>query len=179
MRSVTRASRPPSDSEAGETLVELMITVAIMGLSMVAILGALWTTLRIADFNSKTASADTVLRAFAETLKQGDPGDDFEYVPCTVAGAEVTYPAYEPVAPYTSYEATVTDVRYLNGYTAGNEPIWAATCPAATDGGLQELTLEVSGPVDDPAVTDSESVTIVKRDTSSDVMNAGSEPEDP
>ena len=117
-------------SERGETLVELMVTISILGVSMVAILGAIWTTLRVADFNSKSSSADTVLRTFAETLKQGDSADIYHYVPCTTAGGQVTYPAYNPPAPYDHYTATITKIRYLNGFDSDNEPIWSDTCPA-------------------------------------------------
>ena len=163
-----RRRSTPASSEAGESLVELMITVAIMGVSMVAILGAIWTTLRVADYNSKASNADVVLRAYAETMQQPDAGDEFDYVPCTTAGGQVTYPAYAPPAPYEDYDATVTDVRYLNGYTAGNEPVWSDTC-LATDQGLQEITLSVTGPVDDPEVTSTETVTVLKRDARDDV----------
>jgi hypothetical protein len=168
MRPASRASRPPIDSESGESLVELMITVAIMGLAMVAILGAIWTTIRVADFNSKTSSADTVLRTYAEAMKQPETTDEFKYIPCTVLGAEVTYPAYVPTAPYEDYDASVTSVRYINGYSTENAPNWVDTCPA-TDGGLQELTLRASGPNTDPEADSTETVTIVKRDARNDV----------
>lgn len=174
-----RNGRALGGAEAGDTLVELMITVAILGLAMVAILGAIWTTLRVADFNSKTSSADSVLRTYAETMKQGDETDTYHYVPCTVAGGQVTYaPPYEPAAPYEHYDATVAQVRYLTGYTAGNEPIWADTCPAA-DLGLQELTLRVTGPDNDNTVKSTESVTIVKRNATDDVPRSSTDPEDP
>ena len=168
MRPYSRASRPPTNAESGESLVELMITVAIMGFAMVAILAGIWTTLRVADLNSKTSSADTVLRSFAETMKQPATADDFEYVPCTVPGGQVTYPTYPAKAPYLQYTATVTKVRYLNGYTAGNEPIWADACPA-TDGGLQELSLRVTGPNNDAEIKGTEHLTLVKRDARLDV----------
>jgi hypothetical protein len=168
MRRHPRALQPPSRSESGETLVELMITVAIMGLSMVAILGAIWTTLRVADFNSKTSSADVVLRGFAETLKEPEATNTFKYVPCTVPGGEVTYPAYEPAALYSHYDATITNIRYLTGYNASNEPTWADACPA-TDLGLQELTLRVVGPDNDPEVKGTETVTVIKRNAVDDV----------
>ncbi len=168
MRFCPRASRPSTNSESGETLVELMITVAIMGIAMVAILGGIWTTLRVADFNSKTSSADVVLRAFAESLKQPQPTDTFQYLPCTVAGGQVTYPTYNPASPYSHYQATVTKVRYLSGYTASNEPTWSDSCPA-TDLGLQELTLKVTGPDNDAESKSTETVTVVKRDARDDV----------
>jgi type II secretory pathway pseudopilin PulG len=164
----SRRRSAPASSEAGETLVELMITVAILGLSMVAILAAIWTTLRTADINSKSSNADTALRAFAEQLKQPQATDTFKYLPCTTAGAQVTYPTYSPPAPYDHYTATVTKVRYLTGYSASEEPTWATACPA-TDRGLQEITLTVTGPDNEPDVASTETVTIVKRDARDDL----------
>jgi type II secretory pathway pseudopilin PulG len=169
------------NAESGETLVELMITVAILGVSMVAILGALWTTLRVADFNSKTSSGDTVLRTFAETMKQGAPTDTYHYVPCTVAGAAVTYPAYAPLAPYNRYDATVIQIEYLTGYDANNQPTFTTDgrCPAATDLGLQQITLKVVGPNNDATVKTTQSMTIVKRDARVDVPRTSTNPANP
>ncbi len=164
-------------AEAGDTLVELMITVAILGVSMVAILGGIWATLRSADYNSKSSSADTVLRAFAETMNEGRATDTYHYVPCTTAGGQVPYPTYTPAAPYDHYTATITKIRYLNGYS-GDEPVWSDTCPAS-DGGLQELTLKVTGPDNVPEVRGTETVTIVKRDALTDVPRTSTDPEDP
>lgn len=155
------------ERERGETLVELMVTISILGVSVVAILGALWTTLRVADFNSKSSSADTVLRAFAETMKQGGSSDTYHYVPCTTAGGQVTYPAYTPSEPYANYTTSITKIRYLNGFS-GDAPVWADSCPA-TDGGLQELTLKATGPTNDPDVRGTETTTIVKRDATQDL----------
>jgi len=163
-------------TESGETLVELMVTIAVLGIAMVAILGALWTTLRIADFNSKTSDGDTLARTFAETMKEGGSTDTYKYVPCTVAGGQVTYPVYTPTAPYDHYAATVTHIRYVNGYSVNQEPVWADACPAATDGGLQELTLVVTGPDNDNAVKTTQTITIVKRDARSDVPRTSSDP---
>ncbi len=166
-----------------------MITIAVMGVAMVAILGGIWTTLRATDLNTKTSNADAVVRAFAETMSQGctatvpdtdsttttAPGTDtcvgpdnvFHYVPCTTAGGQVTYPTYTPPDPYQNYTATVTKVQYLSGYS-GTSPVWADTCPA-TDLGLQQLTLQASGPNNDPVLKATETVTIVKRNASDDL----------
>ena len=166
MRPYSRASRPPTNAESGESLVELMITVAIMGLSMVAILGAIWTTLRVADYNSKTSSADVVVRAYAETMKEGGAGDPYHYRPCTTPGGHVTYPTYTPTEQYaTGYTATVVSIQYLDGF-AGDEPHWANACPA-TDGGLQRITLKVES--NDTTVGSSEKVVVVKRDATQDL----------
>jgi hypothetical protein len=170
MRPLSRAPWPPTDAESGESLIELMITVAIMGFAMVTILAGIWTTLRVADLNSKTSSSDVVLRDFAETLKQPDPTDTFKYVPCTVPGGQVTYDLtqFHPAAAYDQYDVAITKIRYLSGYNASNEPTWANACPA-TDLGLQELTLTATGPDNNPDAKSTETVTVVKRDARDDV----------
>ena len=147
-------------AEAGETLVEIMVTVAVVGIAFVAILGGIWTAIRVSDYHRKITTADVILRNFAERAKQRS--GTYAYRPCTTAGGTVSYPAYATPAPYATYDATIVSTRYLTGYSSG-QPTWATTCPA-TDLGAQELTLRVSGPNTDPAVRGTESVVVVKRD---------------
>jgi Tfp pilus assembly protein PilV len=159
-------------SEAGETLIETLMTVAIMGIAFTAVFGAIWTAIRVSDYASKTSKADTLVRAFAEDMKQRD--GDATYIPCTTAGGTVTYPAWtvpqeyrNPTTGVPLYTATVTKIRYLSGYSSG-VPQWSNTCPAV-DLGAQELTLSAFGPITDPKVHGSESVTITKRNATGDV----------
>lgn len=143
-----------------------MITVAIMGLSMVAILGAIWTTLRVADYNSKTSSADIVVRAYAEAMKEGGSENTYHYVPCTTPGGHVTYPVYTPTEPYADdYTATIVSIEYLDGFDAAG-PKWASACPA-TDGGLQRITLRVKST--EEVAGGVETVVMVKRDATQDL----------
>ena len=93
-------------AESGETLVELMITIVVVGLGVVAILGAIWTALRISDYHRKTTNADVVLRNYAEVLKSnsaavpvGAGNYDASYRPCDVLGTSGTYPTYTAPAP--------------------------------------------------------------------------------
>lgn len=169
-RSRGAGTRRFTRAEAGELLVETMMTVAIIGIAFVAVFGAVFTAIRIADRTSKTSKADAVVRAYAEEMKQ--PDGLATYVPCTVAGGTVTYPAavnpWTPPDPYRAeYTATIKQIRYLTGYTAG-VPQWSSTCPAV-DRGAQELTLSATGPISDPAVRGTEQVVITKRDARNDL----------
>jgi Tfp pilus assembly protein PilV len=171
-RSRRALARRLRSSQAGETLIETLMTVAIMGIAFTAVFGAIWTSIRIADSASKTSKADTLVRAFAEDMKQRD--GDAAYVPCTTAGGTVTYLAWpvpqeyrNPTTGVVQYTATVTKIRYLSGYSSG-VPQWSNTCPAH-DLGAQELTLTATGPITDPSVRGTESVTITKRDATGDV----------
>jgi type II secretory pathway pseudopilin PulG len=148
--------------ESGETLLEVLMTVAIVGIAFVAILGAIFTAIRVSDYHRKTTTADVILRNFAESMKQAN--GTYQYVPCTSAGGTVSYVTYDQGALYANahYTATITSIRYLTGYSSGT-PTWANTCPA-TDLGLEELTLKVTGPTTDPAVRGTESVVVIKRD---------------
>jgi type II secretory pathway pseudopilin PulG len=152
----------PGGAEAGETLVEILVTVAVIGIAFVAILGGLWTAIRVSDYHRKTTTADVILRNFAEQVKERS--GTYAYRPC-VGGTSPDYDPWVPPAPDSSYAATVVARRFLTGYSSG-QPTWSDTCPA-TDLGAQELTLRVSGP-NGPGtaaqVRGSESVVIVKRD---------------
>jgi type II secretory pathway pseudopilin PulG len=152
-------------SESGELLVETLMTVAIVGIAFVAVIGAVFTSIRIADYAGKTSSANTVVRAFAEDMKKPDGAQ--AYVPCTTPGGTVTYPAWTPPDPYTDYTASITKIRYLTGYVGG-VATWSDTCPAI-DLGTQEITLSATGPLNDPSVKGTETVTITKRDARGDL----------
>lgn len=157
-----RRDRP---SESGESLVELMITIAILGVAMVAVLGGIWTSMRVADYHRKTATADVVLRNFAEVL-QASSGT-YQYIPCATLSGALAYPTYSPPAPNASYAATITTIEYLTGYTASDQPTWQVSttgCPSGGDQGIQRLTLRSDGPITDPKVRGVESVIVIKRD---------------
>jgi hypothetical protein len=162
-------ARSAPDRQAGELLVETMMTVAIIGISFVAVFSAVFTAIRIADYTAKTSKADAVVRAYAEVVKS----PDIAYVPCASAGSTVTYPAtinpWTPPAPYNvQYSGSIIKIRYLSGYSATGVPTWSNTCPA-TDLGTQEITLRATGPLNDPSVKGSEQVVITKRDARGDL----------
>jgi type II secretory pathway pseudopilin PulG len=153
------------DPESGELLVELLITVAILGLSMVAILGTIWTSLRVADYHRKTVNADVVVRNFAEVMQ--DTSGTYEYIPCATLTGANAYPGYSPPAPNANYEAEITKIEYLTGYSASDQPTWqnsTAGCPSGGDQGAQRLTLMADGPTTDPNLRGREEITLIKRD---------------
>ena len=168
-------STTPASSEAGETLVEVMVAMVVLGISMVAIVGALLVTTRIGSYNQKTSEADLVLRDYAEMLKGrgtttiGSTTYNATYLPCDTLGTTGSYPAFTPPDPHQDYTATITSISFLNGYT-GTTPVWKAQsqgCPAGGDQGLQKLTLKVSAP-NGGGNGASETTSIVKRNTADD-----------
>jgi subtilisin family serine protease len=60
-------TRPGSNDE-GETLVELIISVAIMGITVVALVGGVATTILMSDVHRKQATAGAYVRNYAEAV---------------------------------------------------------------------------------------------------------------
>lgn len=125
-------------SEAGFTLVELLLTIAILGIAVVAVVGAMMTSIQVSDLGRRQADGQTQLRAYAEAVAGAG------YTTCATS-----YPtSYSPPSGYT---AAMT-VAYWDGSSA-----FTATC--GTDKGLQRVTLTITA-------TDgrgSETVAIAKR----------------
>ncbi|MGI5246193.1 type IV pilus modification PilV family protein [Dactylosporangium sp. CA-139066] len=112
-------------NDRGETLIELLVTVIIMGVAMVALVGGIATSIRMSDIHRKQAQAGAYLRAFGEAIAGAT------YVEC--AGTS-TYAAYS--TGDATYTPTITTVRYWDGSTFGT------VC--APDTGIQKVSLKVS-----------------------------------
>lgn len=124
--------------DAGFSLVELMLAVAILGISALAIVGGMMTSIQVSDLGRRQAEGQTQVRAFAEAVA-GAP-----YSTCATSYAT----SYAPPAGY----GTSMTVAYWDGTSS-----FTSTCP--TDTGLQRVTLTVTA--DDGR--GSESVAIAKR----------------
>ncbi len=139
--------RRTSRGERGETLIELVVTVAILGIAIVVVVAGLATAIVASDSHRKLASADTMVRSIAEAVKDRS----------VTWNANADYSAAISGVDTTGYQVTVARQCWTGN--SGN-PTWA-DCPNG-DLGLQRLTITVTstGPR-----AESGSVTIIKRRT--------------
>jgi prepilin-type N-terminal cleavage/methylation domain-containing protein len=111
--------------DAGFSLVETLIAVAILGLGVVTVVSGMMTSITISDLDRRQAEGQTALRAYAEAVT----GD-------TYTGCAASYPAAAFTTP-TGWTAAMT-VAYWSAGTSTFTP----TC--GTDSGLQRVTLTMT-----------------------------------
>ncbi|MDQ1465055.1 MAG: hypothetical protein QOC73_1996, partial [Actinomycetota bacterium] len=70
------------DGDRGESLLELLVAIAIMGIAAVAIFGALLTSVKVSDYHRKQTSAGADVHNLAEKLTQYAATG---YAPCATA----------------------------------------------------------------------------------------------
>jgi Tfp pilus assembly protein PilV len=118
-----------SAHERGESLIELLVALLIMGTAVVAVVGGLGTAIIMSDVHRKQAAVAAHLKIFAANLESAIAASPTQYVDCATPAS---YPDYTPGAPY---DADVTQVLYWNGSSFG------ASC--AGDTGVQLVRLRV------------------------------------
>jgi type II secretory pathway pseudopilin PulG len=142
-------------TDAGETLVELLVTVVLLGILATGIVAALGTNVRVSDFDARVAGTEAVLRSYAQAW------DGRDYQPCSTSDPSANpYGATEPpgfVLP-SRYTAAPAQVRFWDGSASGSTTtMFGDSCPG--DKGLQAITLAITA---DGGTT--ERITITKRD---------------
>jgi prepilin-type N-terminal cleavage/methylation domain-containing protein len=154
-RARARGNGDPADrEERGETLIELLITVTIMGVLFVAVMAGVATSITMSDFHRQDGTAEGVIRAYAERIS--DP-TDVPYVDC---GSVTTASYATPIGfilPNADWTASVTSVTFWQGALP---PVFSSVCPSP-DKGLQQITLQVQSKAGKNQAR--ESVVIVKR----------------
>ena len=111
--------------DAGFSLVETLIAVAILGIGVVTVVGGMMTSITVSDLDRRQAEGQTALRAYAEAVA----GD-------TYTGCASSYPATAFSVP-SGWTAAMT-VTYWSTATS----TFAAAC--GTDSGLQRVTLTLT-----------------------------------
>jgi type II secretory pathway pseudopilin PulG len=118
--------------DRGDTLVELLITLVIMGISVVALVAGIGTAVRMSDVHRKEAVAGDDVRAFAEGIETSVATSPSGYRAC--ADTSTYLPAY-PLPNSAIYQPEITAVAYWDGGA------FVDRCVA--DSGVQRLSLEV------------------------------------
>ena len=129
-------------SDRGESLLELLISVAILGIGIVALLSGMGVAATTSGLHRQQAVGATAVRGAAEALQAGTVG----YSPCATTYA---------ITGYSGPPVTVQVDRY---WRAGQ---WQTGCSApADDHGAQQVRLTLTPP--DPRVR-AETLVVVKR----------------
>jgi type II secretory pathway pseudopilin PulG len=140
----------PDPNDTGETLVELVIAVAIMGIAVVAIVSGIATTILMSDIHRKQATAGAYVRSYAEAVESHVDAGNFN--PSTTPAALQSAVVFDVPDNFT---ATVTaPVRCWNE-TSGLG-VFGGCAPGST---VQQVTLNVAS--DDSRA--SESLVVVVR----------------
>ncbi|MFD4372357.1 type II secretion system protein [Streptomyces sp. NPDC058486] len=108
--------------EEGETLVEALVAVVLVGIAFMAILGGIGTTIVSSVTQQTVTTSASVVRSTAEKIVSTP------YVPCAAS--------YETPPPPAGYTVTV-EIEYWDGVGA-----FGRSCPTA-DTGVQKVTLTV------------------------------------
>jgi prepilin-type N-terminal cleavage/methylation domain-containing protein len=124
--------KPRREGERGDTLIELLVAVVVMGIAVVAVSGGIAVSVRMSDIHRKQAQAGAYIRDFAEAVENAVQASPTAYVACAAAG---TYDSYYTVPSAAFTVAAPTPVRYWDGSTFGT------TC--TTDSGVQQLSLRI------------------------------------
>jgi type II secretory pathway pseudopilin PulG len=142
-----------SRGEGGETLVEILVGLLILGLSATALIGGFLTSITASVTHRNQANIDTILRSFAdiarnsiETASSTTSGGSAQFTACTISGGGTVAPAYDVVSSlYPRSGAAGTTVAALGlGFSAVS---------AATFNGSSFTALGVTAPTYNGAST--------------------------
>jgi type II secretory pathway pseudopilin PulG len=131
--SVGAGSGPASDRERGESLLELLIGLAIMSIAVVAVVGGLVSSIMASDIHRKQSTAGAAVRDYAENVEKYVAGTG--YTSCASPSAYA--PGTVGFSAPAGYTASAVTMRYWSGtaWTAGS---------CSSDLGLQQLTIQVA-----------------------------------
>jgi type II secretory pathway pseudopilin PulG len=144
-------SAAPDGRDGGETLIELMVTVLLVGVAVVALLTTMITVVTSAHGHKRRVQAENEATSIVEAI------DRMAYVPCANTSS---YAAALASAPTPTFIPTITSVEKLQN-RAATTATFGASCPGGGDQGAQQITVRVAVP---GRYAVSAEVVLVKRD---------------
>ena len=141
--------------DSGETLIELIIAVAITGITVIALVGGIATSILMSDIHRKQTTAGASVRNYAEAVATyvAVP-DNFNATTSPIALQTAVAASF---APPTGYNAAVTSVQCWKDPVPPAQTGVFSAC--ALDDTVQRVTLSVAS-TDSRA---SESLTVIVR----------------
>ena len=119
--------------DRGETLIEIIAAVSILGIAAVAIAGTMTISVKVSDYHRKESDAGAAARNYAEAIERYVAAAAPNYMNCAAANA------YSPSAVgFTvagGYSASQSAAQTWNGSS------WVA---CTTDPGVQQVTVTVA-----------------------------------
>jgi type II secretory pathway pseudopilin PulG len=135
--------------ERGDTLVEVLITITIVGIAFTGILAGLATAINLSGRHRGQANADVVLVSAAESVKNQ------AYTQCASTSSYSATSGVTLPSGWVASNLSITSVKKWNGSS------FVTTCPA-TDQGLQLITISATTPDN----KSTETIEVVKRQSS-------------
>jgi prepilin-type N-terminal cleavage/methylation domain-containing protein len=124
--------------DRGETLVEVLVAVVILGIAGVAVIAGLQMSVQASDIHRKQTTGGAYVRSYAEAVQQYVASG--HYIPCAGADAynvgAVTNRISDLPSSYTP--------RHTAARSVGTDGVAATGCTSATDTGVQQVTLRVT-----------------------------------
>ena len=148
--------------DGGETLVELVVAIAILGIAAVAILQGLMVSIQSSVMHRNDASGGAYVRSFAEAIQTDVDNHGYE----TCANAQSGYAGVAVPHLPAGYTKTVTAVQSWNGSAWG---------PCTADG-VQRLDLRVTTTGDALHRADEKLIVILRRPCNGSAATAGANP---
>lgn len=125
--------------DRGETLIEILVTIVVIGITIPAIMGAVLLSVAVSTQDRRQVQAQALLASWGETIAR-ENSTDLAYASCVGLSFYSTAP-YLPVGVPTGFTASVVSINYWDTATGA----YLSTCPV-TDPGLRRVQLKVSVP---------------------------------
>lgn len=155
---------PTARNDDGETLVELIVAIAIMGLAGVAILAGLQFSIFSSDLGRKQANSDSLVRSLGEAIQDAVNSGTTTYAACAGKNVYLTAGVLTQAGlSGSSYSPTQSAASAWNG-TQWVGPTEQAPMPCTGDTGIQKVVLTVTSA--DPASSSyqaNETLTVIIR----------------